>query len=165
MKIFFKYTLLVLFITILSSCSEDDGYEDLNLPTSPAAEVSGDWFVQTFVGGSLALDFVRITTSNTAADSASEINIFDHQNIWWFNFKTPVDINALTFSGSDLFSDVNGYQITVNVSNGTIVKNGTTSTSGRTADSISFDIEFSDDPGTIYQLTGYRRTGFLEDEH
>ena len=33
------------------------------------------------------------------------------------------------------------------------------------ADSISFNIEFSDDPGTIYRIEGFRRTGFLEDEH
>jgi hypothetical protein len=32
-------------------------------------------------------------------------------------------------------------------------------------DSIYFEAEFSDDPGTTYQFTGYRRTGWPEDDH
>jgi hypothetical protein len=32
-------------------------------------------------------------------------------------------------------------------------------------DSIYFEAEFSDDPGEIYQLAGYRRTRWHEDDH
>jgi len=165
MKKIFKYTLVVLFITALSSCETEEGFDDYTLEKSPVADVSGDWYVQTFVGENLALGYQRITISNTAANNGTEINLFDHKNIWWFNFKSPVNVNALTFSGDNLASDVEGYQITVNVTNGVIVKKGTTTNSGNIADSISFDIEFSDDPGTIYHLEGFKRTGFLEDEH
>jgi hypothetical protein len=36
---------------------------------------------------------------------------------------------------------------------------------GNKSDLISYKIEFSDDPGTIYEVNGYKRTGFAEDEH
>ena len=32
-------------------------------------------------------------------------------------------------------------------------------------DSILFNVSFEDDvPGTVYRVSGYKRTGFLEDE-
>jgi len=164
MKNLLKY-MVVVFVTILSSCSPNEGYEDFTLDKSPVIEMSGDWYVQTFVGSDVVGGYSLITTSNTSADDGTEIQIFDQQNIWWFNAKVPVNLGALTFAGDDLASDVDGYEITVNITNGSIVKGGTISTSGKTTDSISFDIEFSDDPGTIYTIAGYKSTGFLEDEH
>jgi hypothetical protein len=165
MKKIFKYLVTVAFITTLASCSTNEEYEDFKFDVSPVVDMSGDWYVQTFVDGDIEVDYALITTSNTAEDDGSEIQIFDQQNIWWFNAKTPVNVGALTFSGNDLASAVDGYEITVTITNGAILKKGTTSTSGRISDSISFDIEFSDDPGTIYHIEGYKRTGFLEDEH
>lgn len=164
MKNFLKY-IVVLFVTILSSCSPNEEYEDYTIAKSPVIEMSGDWYVQTFVGSDVVVGYSLITTSNTSVDDGTEIQIFDQQNIWWFNAKTPVNIGAQTFAGNNLASNVQGYEITVNIANGSIIKGGTTSTSGKIADSISFDIEFSDDPGTIYTIAGYKRTGFLEDEH
>jgi len=164
MKNLLKY-MVVVFVTILSSCSPNEGFEDFTLDKSPVIEMSGDWYVQTFVGSSVVVGYSLITTSNASADNGTEIQIFDQQNIWWFNAKVPVNLGALTFAGDNLASNVEGYEITVNITNGSIVKGGTTSTSGLTTDSISFDIEFSDDPGTIYTIAGYKSTGFLEDEH
>ncbi len=57
------------------------------------------------------------------------------------------------------------YEITATVSNGVISNGSTMSSGGNLTDGIAFDIEFSDDPGTIYHVEGYRRTGFQEDEH
>ena len=57
------------------------------------------------------------------------------------------------------------YDITVNIANGKILPGAATSSGGNVTDSIYFQIEFSDDPGTLYDVAGYRRTGFLEDEH
>lgn len=53
----------------------------------------------------------------------------------------------------------------VAVKNGKIVKNGGFSTSGVVTDSISFEIELSDEPGVVYKAVGTSKTGFLEDEH
>ena len=162
------------FLTILvSSCDET---EDVEIGETSLESASGDWYVQTSIDGEVVLDYAKITTANTAANNGTEIIIDDHKNIYYFKVKCPINPAELTFSGTDLASSVvddnpdtpdvvETYDITVTISNGTIVKDGATSTGGNTVDQISFDAEFSDDPGTIYKFSGYKRTGFAEDEH
>jgi len=70
---------------------------------------------------------------------------------------------ALSFAGTNLTNTESTNKIVVK--NGKIVKNGGQSTSGVITDSISFEIEFSDEPGVVYKAEGTRKTGFLEDEH
>jgi len=176
MKKYFKYILIFALTTGSLSCSEE-GFEDLTLETSSVSEMSGDYYVQAFVGDVMVADYFRITTSNTPTDNGTELQIYDHFNFWWMNFAVPVNTSALTFNGTDILSSVEDddssttdvfetYDVNVTVTNGSIVKNGTvTSDTGNKADLIAFDIEFSDDPGTIYHLEGYKRSGFLEDEH
>ncbi|WP_394330133.1 lipid-binding protein [Gillisia marina] len=41
---------------------------------------------------------------------------------------------------------------------------GATAPSGTVTDSINFTAVFSDVPDDVWTYTGYRRTGFLEDE-
>ena len=166
--------ILVLFVlTAFTACDETG---DTNPGGTSVEKMAGDWYVQTLVDGEVLIDYKLLSTYNTAANNGSEMWIDDHKGIYWFKFKTPVNIEALTFTGSNLASSVidddsttpdviETYDINVNITNGKIIKNGATSTGGHTVDAISFDAEFSDDPGTIYQIVGYRRTGFLEDEH
>ncbi|SHJ23995.1 lipid-binding protein [Pseudozobellia thermophila] len=162
MRDLFKTLTVAIALIALSSCDEGG---DFDPGATQVVEMSGDWFVQTFVGDVLVLDYSQISTYNTAADDGTEIWVDDHGNIWDFKVKSPVDLQQLTFSGSDLTSVVEDYNITVSISNGTITKDGATTTGGNTADQISFDVEFSDDPGTIYTMIGYKRNGLLEDEH
>ncbi|WP_409187208.1 lipid-binding protein [Antarcticibacterium sp. 1MA-6-2] len=51
------------------------------------------------------------------------------------------------------------------MTNGKVLLDAATTSGGNITDSIHMNVEFSDDPGTVYTLAGYRRTGFLEDEH
>lgn len=60
---------------------------------------------------------------------------------------------------------VSGYAITVKVLGGSIEKNTVETASKAVTDAINIELEFGDDEGTIYRYKGYRRTGFLEDEH
>ncbi len=164
MKKTFKYIALVLFAAAFSSCDEE-GYEDFTIEKTDVKELSGDWYVQTFVDGDMVIDYTLLTTSNTANDK-SALKIFDHEEIWEFNAPIPANIEALTFEGENIDSKVGDYEITVTVTNGKVEKNATfTSDTNLAADFISFDIEFSDDPGTIYHIEGFKRSGFLEDEH
>ncbi|AXP79602.1 Lipid-binding putative hydrolase [Mariniflexile rhizosphaerae] len=140
-------------------------------------EVTGHWYVQVSVDGDLVADYFQISIYNTSANDGTEIWLDDHKNFWWFKFKTPINLSSMSFSGTNLASSVEDddsstpnvietYDIDVNVTNGIIVKKGTTASgSGTVVDSISFDIEFSDDPGTIYQIAGYKATGFIDDNH
>ncbi|MEP3838768.1 MAG: lipid-binding protein [Algibacter sp.] len=158
MKIYLKTFLLSCLLVL--ACETEEGFEDFPVTTSSVIEMSGDYYVQTFLDGNLVLDYEFITISNSNADNGTEIQITDN-HIWPFKAVVPANLGDLTFSGTNLISGA----ITVTITNGAIVKNGTTSTFGVTADMISFDGEFSDDPGNVYHFEGYKRTGFLEDEH
>ncbi len=165
MKNHLKYILiLTLTFSLFNSCDED-GYEDFIVDETGVIELSGDWYVETFLAGDTVVGYEVITTSNAASNS-SAIQIFDQEHIWSFNVAVPVNSQSLTFEGSGLASNVDGYEITVNITNGKVEKNGTVTTgTNLPADLISFDAEFSDDPGNIYHIEGYKRSGYLEDEH
>jgi len=48
--------------------------------------------------------------------------------------------------------------------NGEIITNGAAAPSGTLVDSINFTAVFSDVSDEVWTYTGYKRTGFLEDE-
>jgi hypothetical protein len=154
-KLLFGALVLMVFTTF-TSCDE---VEDIDVGGTSVEDMSGDWYLE-FNGS-----YYLMTTYNTAADNGQEMWIDDNQNFWWFKAKCPVNATSLTFAGSDLPSSYDGYDITVTITNGKIEKGTAVTSGGNKSDAISFDIEFSDDPGTIYSLAGYKRTGFAEDEH
>lgn len=166
-----KFILVFLSITFFISCAEDEGYEEYTVETSNVEDVSGDWYVQAYLGEQLVVDYFLITTSNTNSDDGNLLQIYDHLNFWWFNVPVPFDPSTLTFSGQDIESripdDPEDYVTGTTVANGVITPNGTTSTgTEKTVDKIEFDIQFDDDSSSrVFHFVGYKRTGFLEDEH
>ena len=160
-KIYLGALLMVLFATV-SSCDE---VGDIEIGGVTVEDMTGNWYVETSIDGTVIQGYVEISTYNSAAN-IEEMWIDDFQNIWWFKAKAPVSLSSLSFGGTDLPSNYDGYEITVTITNGAIAKDVAGATSaGNKSDTISFDIEFSDDPGTIYHIAGYKRTGFAEDEH
>ncbi|MGQ8338852.1 lipid-binding protein [Sunxiuqinia sp. A32] len=164
MKNYFIY--LILAVALLASCDKKEDYEQIN---SNAMEAAGEWWVD-YNDGTGGSGYYKLHTYNTASDLGDTIWIDDVDEFWVYKVKCPVNIEDLTFSGTGLTSvalwDGEPYDITVNITNGKIIKNAVTNlASGVTADSIYFEIEFEDDPGTIYQAAGFRKTGFVEDEH
>ena len=160
MKKTFKYIIAILCITAFVSCDTDDGFEDFTVERTNVIELSGDWYVETFVDGNMTLGYTLMTTSNTANDDTA-LRIYDHGNIFGLNVAIPANAQDLTFGGV-----LNIDSETTTITNGMVQKNGTvTSGTNLAADFISFDIEFSDDPGTVYHIEGYKRSGYLEDEH
>jgi len=158
--------ILWIFIVLVSI-----GFASCDLGDDPAIggtateAVAGEWWTTFTLGGEdvYGLGYNIITTSNTAANVPTEFLISDNAHTWEYVVKSPLNLDAQTFGGTGL-TDL-GDTITVNITNGKILENAATSTGGNVTDSIYFDVEFSDDPGTVYQVAGYRRTGFLEDEH
>ena len=55
--------------------------------------------------------------------------------------------------------------ITVNLTDGKILPKLGHSRSGNVVDSIHMKLEFSDDPGNIYEMNGVERTRFAEDDY
>jgi hypothetical protein len=162
-KLLFAALLLMVFTTFVS-CDE---VEDIDVGGTSVEEMSGDWWVIAFnpdgVTPAYGGDYVNFTTYNTAANDGGMF-LDDHGN--WMEIKTKVEANVdnLTFSGSpdapELITDA-----TVTVTNGKVTKKTYTVASNTKVDEISFEAEFSWDPGTVYIFKGHKRTGFAEDEN
>ncbi|WP_274473810.1 lipid-binding protein [Mangrovimonas aestuarii] len=166
MKRIYFIQLLSLLVFAFSFTSCDEGGEP-DPGGTKVEKMAGDWYVEFLVDGEdiYNLGYALISTYNTASDDGTEMWIDDHQNTWWFKVKCPVNVDNMTFSGSGLESNVDDYEVVVDITNGEIIKDGATTSGGNTSDYIRFEAVFSDDPTTTYELVGYKRTGFLEDEH
>jgi hypothetical protein len=161
-----------LILLIISSCDLKDDYEN---EMSPVVAVAGEWYVHydhpVYGADPFGAGYTSLITYNTSADDGTEIWINDNGNFWTYQVKLPVDISALTFGTLDtLINAVEGYDIKVLVRNGKVIKDVSVRPSGAIADSIYFELWFEDlagatgiDSDTLI-VSGYRRTGFLEDE-
>jgi hypothetical protein len=171
MKRFYNFIILLALVSTLFSCTkEEDKVEYTAVKT-----MAGQWYVQFLdaTGKDIKAAHIVLLTSCTSSNSADSLVIADMGSIWEFSVTTKVDVNAQTFSVSNkqnyYYSDgdkdgnFTNYNIKINVTEGSI-KTGTKKLpSGTMADEISLKIEFSDDPGSIYTIKGFRVSGFLED--
>lgn len=165
MKRYLIYITILATIVLSTSCDKKDDYEEID---SNVVEAAGEWWVNYSTEG-YESGYTKMLTFNTAADDGTEIWISDEGNFWPFKVKCPVNISNRTFAGTDMVSVAlwqgEPYDIKISIANGKIIKEASLQPSGFVADSIYFEIEFEDDPGTIYQAAGFRKTGYLEDEH
>lgn len=118
-----------------------------------------------------------ILTHNTEDNDPTKLFVNDLGNFWDFAVVTKCDLGANSFKVTEGEDIVNGALVTI--TNGKILFGAATTPSGAKADSIVFDVLFSDDvyaapnegmPGFEFPLydrlrmTGYRYTGFVADE-
>lgn len=122
--------------------------------------LTGGWVVDITVGGELQ-STIHMDTYNTSENGTTAMWVDDQNN--YYGLKTKVDLNfaSQTFSSTD--SDELYYGVTVSVSDGVITTGGATAPSGTVVDAISFSAVFSDSPDTVFEFTGYKRTGFIGD--
>jgi hypothetical protein len=156
------YIASLLFIIALNACQEEYVVENTS-----TVEMSGEWWGVHLVEGEdiYGVGMVRLATYNTAADNAEYMWLTDNGNFWDYKVKVPINYDNLTFEGEGLTNAVDGYDISINVMNGKVMKDAAHSNSGVVVDSIYYEIEFEDDPGTIYQVKGIGHTGFPEDDY
>ncbi len=157
---------------IMSSCAT----EDIDPGAAANNELSGEWFIHydhnVFGPDPFQVGYTRILTSTTASQSVAELIVTDEDNFWSYRVKASMDIPSKTFGGPDtLISYVDGYDIKVLVRNGRIFEDAVTTAAGVVTDSIYFEVWFEDlvnatgiASDTLF-VSGYRRTGFTEDEH
>jgi hypothetical protein len=163
----FQKTGLLLLTSILSlsfiSCEQTES-EALESDIV-AADMHGSWYVEFLSEGEdiYSLGYQLINTYNTSENDGSSMWINDNEHTWTFNVNCPINASSKTFSGEALYSNVDDYEVDVTITNGKITEGGTTSLGGYSADQISFDAEFSDDAGTVFQVIGYRHVGYIED--
>lgn len=149
---------LVIALFSFSACQKDTVAGETGVK-----ELAGEWWVQSEEVGATYFNF---STYNTAANSGNEIWLDDMGTFWGAKGKVAADVSSLTFSATNSPNADPDYAITFNIKNGKVIKSGTKGpASGAVTDSIYFEAEYSDDPGTIYHMSGYRRTRYTEDDH
>ena len=161
----------VLYLATMLLCMAFTSCQKEEIGGTAAQNLAGQWYVEANVvnaDGSViedpyGLGRFQILTYNTSANNPSEIWIDDSKNFWNFKVKATGDVNSLTISAASA-QNQRGDEITVNITNGKILKNGGVQNNGSPADYISIDVEFSDDPGTIYRLEGVRYSGLEEND-
>ena len=116
------------------------------------------------------LGHIKIATYNTSAND-NNIWVDDYKNGYGFKIVAAVDYKDLTFSSDD--SSANDYFVvgstsfpkSAHITDGKIFPKMGHSKSGNIVDSIHFKIEFSDNPGFIYEMNGVARTRFPADDY
>lgn len=165
----FKNTCLFSIITviILSSCSKKPDVE-----YTPTYKMSGEWFIKYYSAGTPATGYHHIISYNTADPAATQIWV-DALNFQAFpsqafkgNFKAKFDVDypTLTFKAVSGIPNLANTGKTIKVLEGKVLSGAGKSKTGVTVDSIYMKLEFSEQPGTTYEMAGHQRTGFLEDE-
>ena len=159
--------LFSLALFVFQSCKKDD------IGGTATEKLSGEWFVTADLldnSGSVVekdvygIGHFLIGTYNVVSNTTDQIWVDDYDNFWAFKGKVAADLNTSTFSGSNIQNASEaGDDITFDITNGLILKGAAKTPSGMAADSISFDVKFSDDTDT-YRITGYRYSGLAGDE-
>ncbi|MCD2425728.1 hypothetical protein LQ567_23290 [Niabella pedocola] len=117
-----------------------------------AYPVAGDWTLKASVDGEEVAGPFELKVYNTSFGQDS-IWLDDYNgNFYQIKFKAKVDMSNLTFQTGGSKNAISGYGINVKLTEGRIINK----------DSIAFKVEFSDDPGTLYELSGHRTTSYEE---
>jgi hypothetical protein len=163
---YIKYSLIVLVFGLLSC----------DLGSEPAIEgtklkaMCGEWYVGVFIEGEdVGGGYYLITTSNTAANNETDLIVNDHELLVPdappLSVVAKVNLAGMTFDKADKLPNMTTGEAAISIIEGKILKGAATSTGGNKTDSIYVKFAFENDPTTEWVYSGYRRTGFLEDEH
>jgi len=137
--------------------------------------VSGDWLMTPSVGGVVAGSpfEMRVYNSSIGQDSIwiDDYPVIKYDtktkkysvtyNFWEMKVKAAVNMTDKTFQSAGSANSIIGYAtgvaknlypLNIVITNGKIIGN----------DSIYLEMEYGDDPGTIYQLAGHRENGYDE---
>ena len=182
-KTLYSILMLMGLLVAFTSCEKEE------IGDTATVNTAGEWYVTVDAAdanGNLYVDsdgdswedpfgmgYIHMMSYNTAANDPNEMIFTDMGNFWNFTVLVKCDQNDMTFSTVTTGNNnlVPGYEdINVTITGGKIIKNGTTTPSGAKADYIVFYVSFSDDdyPAaygyTNYRVSGYRYTGFVDDE-
>lgn len=142
------FKLLIIAIVGITFFSCEPTYEK---EYSWAYPLAGDWKVNAYVDGDMIGGPYEIKAYNSSFGQDS-IWIDDYAttssngHFWSFKIKAAVNIADKTFSSTGSKNAIPSYGILIKVTEGKVI--GT--------DSITMNLEFADDAGTIYKLAGRR---------
>ena len=163
-----KLLLAAVLLASLASCQKK-----MEEPGGTGAEkLANEWWVTLTQNGADVYDLghFKIATYNPSTGNDS-LWIDDLKNGYGFKTKVAADWNGSTFSNpaaTNLYfnpASPASFPQTVTIGGGKVLAGAGRSRSGNVTDSIYMTVEFSDDPGTQYVLSGHARTNFAEDEY
>jgi hypothetical protein len=149
----------VIIIFVLTSCSKTPEVEN-----TATVKMAGEWFTRYYESGAAITTMHKILSYNTADPSANQVWVED-PNVWPFKAKFDVDYANFSFKAMAGATNLDIAGEKVKVFEGKVIPGGGKSKSGNVVDSIYLKVEFTDDPGTTYEIRGHQRTGFFEDEY
>lgn len=187
------YSAALLLLATLTSCEKED------IENTATVNMAGQWYVQVdavddagnpIKNGEDYFGFGRvlILTSNTAANSTSEMLIDDlgsfdvaagygNGNYPSYSLKSKinVDLGALTFSSNNAtnLSDKNKFDsdlYPITIEGGQILPGAGRQNNGSVADSIVFYVKYAGDPWfpddgyAKYKVSGIRYSGLVEND-
>ena len=187
------YSAALLLLATLTSCEKED------IENTATVNMAGQWYVQVdavddagnpIKNGEDYFGFGRvlILTSNTAANSTSEMLIDDlgsfdvaagygNGNYPSYSLKSKinVDLGALTFSSNNAtnLSDKNKFDsdlYPITIEGGQILPGAGRQNNGSVADSIVFYVKYAGDPWVPddgyakYKVSGIRYSGLVEND-
>jgi hypothetical protein len=177
MKKILLYTIILVAGLLLLSCEKEEA------GGTATQALAGEWYVTVVAvdaNGEVVYEdadlfdigHFHLDTYNTSSNSTTEMWIDDNANFWEFKTKINVDLGAKTFQIADALND--RYAVPedclITITNGKILYGAATTPSKMPADSIVFNVSFSDDPYPAilgyanYRIAGYRYTGFTNDD-
>jgi hypothetical protein len=151
--------------------------------------VAGNWWVTLRQGNTTLSPYFFVTTYNTAANTTDSIWVddpllglngdLDNGNLIYYTYgisyasfkvKAALQYTALTFSGANLqnqdWTGDTSSSETLSIYNGKVFPKGTTAKgTGVTTDSIYFQVVYSKNPLDTFVVSGYERTGQIDDDN
>ena len=166
MKKIFLASLIIIFIA--DSCQKLK-----NVGATSAVTVANEWWAtldSVGIPDYYGIGHIKIATYNTSANN-NNIWVDDYKKGYGFKITAAANYNDLTFSSVD--SATNDYFVvgstsfaqSAHITDGKIFPKMAHSKSGNIVDSIHFKIEFSDNPGFIFEINGVSRTRFPADDY
>ncbi|WP_426326818.1 lipid-binding protein [Pedobacter sp. R-06] len=158
-KINIIFIFIALITVAISACKKDPE------PGGTAVQdMAGDWHVKVNEAGAYSTLYTFNTSENTPNVMwVQAAGLKSGATVLAIKGKTGVDYPNKLFSGANIanVSTTAGKPASFSIANGKIIPNGTKGPVSKSpTDSIYFELNVS---GTVYKVSGYHKTGFLED--
>lgn len=178
MKKIYYFAVLLLSMTLMTSCEKDE------IGGTATETTAGEWYVTVDAADAsgnvvegledpFGLGRVHMITTNTAANLPTEMIVCDLGQFWDFKVKVSCNQENLTFQTNTTANNnmVADYEdINVTITGGKILPKAGRQNNGSPADSIVFYVSFSDDGNpakygyTNYKVSGVRYSGLEEND-
>lgn len=137
-----------------------------------AQKIANEWWCTLTNNGTdvYHIGYFKLSTYNTAANN-NQVWVDDLKGGYGFKVKAAADFTNLTFSGATASNEYYNpaspasFPQTVTITDGKVLPGVGHSRTGNVTDSINMKVEFSDDPGRVWTISGTARTKYVEDDY